>query len=374
MKTKIIEFIDSLNDGGAETLVKDYALMIDKLKFEIEIIVLRNLTKTANVSVLRENNIKIIPIYKKWNFLYKAIYLFTNRFYTPFKLKCIIKRENPDVIHTHLALLKYLSPISKTLKNIRLLYTCHNLPKLLFDGKRKNEFEAAKKLFDSCDFRLIALHSNMKKELDDMFDVKTTKVVKNGIDFNRFRNVIETQDEIRTSLGIPQNAFVVGHIGRFSEQKNHAFLVEIFKELSNRKDNAYLMLVGDGDLKESVELKLNEYGLGSKVRFLSHRKDVPRLLKAMDVFVFPSKFEGLGIVLIEAQVSNLKCIVSDKVPREAFLTSYVTSMGLDVSVDKWCDAILDASLEKCDDERLDEYDMNKEIKYLEKLYLGEYNE
>jgi glycosyltransferase involved in cell wall biosynthesis len=128
--------------------------------------------------------------------------------------------------------------------------------------------------------------------------------------------------------------------------KNHEFLVEIFNELVKRKDNAFLLLVGAGRLKENIEMKLHNYGLDGKYLILSHRSDIPEIMKAMDVFVFPSLYEGLGIVLIEAQVSNLRRIVSE-----------------------WCDVILDDSIKGKNNGDINTYDMNKKIKRLEELYL-----
>jgi glycosyltransferase involved in cell wall biosynthesis len=104
---------------------------------------------------------------------------------------------------------------------------------------------------------------------------------------------------------------------------------------------------------------------------LSNRSDIPELMRAMDVFVFPSLFEGLGIVLIEAQVSGIRCIVSDTVPKEAFRSDLTVAVSLNQSPSEWCDVILDESIKgECYGD-LDEYDMNKEIKRLEKLYEGE---
>jgi glycosyltransferase involved in cell wall biosynthesis len=235
--------------------------------------------------------------------------------------------------------------------------------------KREEEGIAARHLIKENGLRLIALHDEMKTELNEMFGIDNTVVIRNGVDFKRFQNVKVSKKEIRKSLGIPENAYVVGHVGRFDRVKNHEFLVEIFNELVKRKDNAFLLLVGVGELEENIEMKLHNYGLDGKYLILSHRSDIPELMKAMDVFVFPSLYEGLGIVLIEAQVSNLRCIVSDSVPKEAFQTDLAVPVSLNKSVSEWCDVILDDSIKDKNNGDINNYDMNKEIKRLEELYL-----
>ena len=273
-------------------------------------------------------------------------------------------------MHTHLILLHYVHKISKSIKNIKLFYTCHSEAKVLLDGDRMYENKAAKYLIQRNQLQMIALHDDMRKEINQMFGINNTVVIRNGIDFNRFRNISESKEEIRKALNIPENAFVMGHVGRFSGVKNHTFLVDVFSELCKRKENAFLFLVGAGELKQQIEEKLNSLGLQGKYLILSHRSDIPQLMKAMDVFVFPSLYEGLGIVLIEAQVSGLRCIVSDAVPEEAFKTELAVPVSLQKSPAEWCDVILDESIKGKANGNIEDYDMNQEIKRLENLYLS----
>ena len=111
-------------------------------------------------------------------------------------------------------------------------------------------------------------------------------------------------------------------------------------------------------------------GLSSCSLILSHRKDVPELLKAMDVFLFPSLYEGLGLSLIEAQASGLRCFVSDRIPREACLTNLVITVKLEEPIEDWCDALLKLNDESACLDRLGEYDIHKTVRELEKLYCG----
>lgn len=366
---KVIEFITDMVDGGAETLVKDYALLLDRNKFETIILTRYPAHNTANMKQLENSGIRVISINSSNSFLAKVWNKLTFRFRIPSVMRKIIREEKPDVIHAHLNQLEYLKSISKDLKGIKLIYTCHNVVEHYFGEKCVKEREAAEYLIKNNNLRMIALHDDMKNELNELFKVDNTVVIRNGINFERFRNVSKTKDEKREEINIPKDAFVIGHIGRFAEQKNHPFLVEIFREVCKRNDKAFLLMIGAGD-KSYVINKLAEYGLENKYMILSGRSDVPELMRAMDVFVFPSKFEGLGIVLVEAQTCGLKCICSSVVPQEAFLSDHIISLGLDQPLKIWADTILNPEIKSDYPDRLESYDMKKTIEQLEDLYLN----
>jgi glycosyltransferase involved in cell wall biosynthesis len=138
-----------------------------------------------------------------------------------------------------------------------------------------------------------------------------------GIDLEPFQRSVDRL-KVRQELGIPQDAFVVGHVGRFVDQKNHLFLLDIAAELFKRVSNAVFLLLGDGPLRATVESRASALGLGNKVMFGGVRTDIARLMKgAMDAFVLPSRYEGLGLVVLEAQAAGLPCLISDVVPEEA---------------------------------------------------------
>ncbi len=161
-----------------------------------------------------------------------------------------------------------------------------------------------------------------------------------GIDLAPFEAAVD-RSAIRAELSIPNNTFVIGHVGRFAGQKNHSFLVDIFAEAVRRDPRVLLLLIGDGPLRKTIEAKAKRMGLAAQVRFLGVRQDVARLMRgAMDVFVLPSTYEGLGLVLIEAQASGLACVVSDVVPCEATVVpDLVTRLSLDETTHTWSNTI-----------------------------------
>ena len=162
-----------------------------------------------------------------------------------------------------------------------------------------------------------------------------------GIDLEPFRQKTDP-GRVRAELGIPSDACVIGHVGRFHEAKNHRFLTEIAFEIAKREPHMRLLLVGDGPLRSQVEQKTTQLGLNGKVIFAGLRSDVPRLMsRAMDVFVFPSLYEGLPLALLEAQAAGVPCISSDTIAEEASVVSpLVRRMSLSRPPSEWADAVL----------------------------------
>ena len=180
----------------------------------------------------------------------------------------------------------------------------------------------------------------------------------------------------RLGLG---DELVVGHVGRFNPQKNHPFLLEIFTELLKKEPNAVLLLVGGGEDMPKMQAKTQALGIAGHVRFLGVRNDVAELMQAMDVFVFPSLYEGLPVTMVEAQAAGLPCVISDKVPPECILTDgLVDIMPLSVAPDAWAEKIL----EKRDTPRTDHrseiaahgFDITTEAVKLQEFYLNAYEQ
>jgi glycosyltransferase involved in cell wall biosynthesis len=162
-----------------------------------------------------------------------------------------------------------------------------------------------------------------------------------GIDLTPFRDSVD-RAAVRAELQLPQNAFVIGHVGRFSEQKNHAFILEIMKEVAERDSDTHLLLVGDGELRQAMEIKQSQMGLAGRITFAGLRPDTARLmLGAMDALLFPSHHEGMPLVLIEAQAAGLPCFISDVIGEEADVVKpLMKRLSLTQSASEWADAVL----------------------------------
>lgn len=164
--------------------------------------------------------------------------------------------------------------------------------------------------------------------------------VKNAIDVSAFSFDSEARENLRRELNL-ENCLVFGNVGRLHFQKNQSFLLDIFAQISKRRDNARLLFIGGGEDEAALKEKTNALGLGNKVLFLGVRSDVPSLLSALDVFLLPSRFEGLGIVLIEAQASGLLSFASaDVIPEDARVTDLLSFIPLSKSPEAWAEEIL----------------------------------
>lgn len=198
-------------------------------------------------------------------------------------------------------------------------------------------------------------------------------VLNNAIDINRFRFDSAVRRECRKEFGIDKE-FVIGHVGNFVEQKNHTFLIEVFKKFYKTNSDSRLLLVSDGPLMEEIQRKVVQYGLEDAVIFAGRRKDVERLYCAMDVFVFPSLWEGLPVVMLEAQAAGLPILASGNITQEAKYTERVIYKKISDGSTSWAKKI--AVMSSTSRFRSDEYcsstwhkfDIKQEAKKLREIY------
>lgn len=176
-----------------------------------------------------------------------------------------------------------------------------------------------------------------------LFGKKTdVKIIPNGSDCNKFKYNQEIREEYRKNYNL-ENKIVVGHVGNFNYQKNHEFLIEIFEELARINDNYYLVLIGSNrekkNHKEDIQKLVKSKGLEKKVLFVGKTKEVDKWLQAMDIMVFPSRFEGFPNVLIEWQIAGLPCIISDKITKDVKITDLVQFESIDKTPKEWAEKI-----------------------------------
>lgn len=210
------------------------------------------------------------------------------------------------------------------------------------------------------------------------------QVINNGIELNKYRYTIQTKRQVREELGVDEKTLLIGHVGRFCYPKNHTFLIDIVSQLVQVIPNCKLCLVGEGELEVSIRSKVQTLGLENKVLFLGVREDVPRILNAFDLFVFPSLLEGIPVTLIEAQASGLQCLVSNQITSEADLGIHLTQYLPIDTVVPWIETIKGLT-QKMDNMRatrytndlqirLRGYDILQTTKYLENFYIEQYKQ
>lgn len=371
MKKKVLQLFHGFSMGGAETLVKEYCLKINRENYDISVLCFYKYD-TPYEKLLEAAGVQITYIdsfqkrsgrtgVKKLANIYEVIkrYFFIRKY---------IKQEKPDIVHTHLTVNSYID-FANPRKNTRIVHTVHNEPKRLWKNTflRKLDFLSAKRLVKKYNMQFVVLHEEMKKEVNELFHVDNSIVLNNGIDFSRFSNA-EKKELVRRKIGIPENAYVIGHVGRFSSQKNHKFLVEIFSEINKKNDKAFLLLIGNGTMKAEIENKIRKMKLDNKCMILSNRGDVPDLLNAMDKFVFPSFYEGLPVTLIEVQKMGLKCVVSDAISDSVVVSNLVKKVSLDKTAEEWADEVLQFQVDVPEYFDIEKWDMTQVVRKLETIY------
>lgn len=210
-----------------------------------------------------------------------------------------------------------------------------------------------------------------------MFGKRPFQVLQNGLDTHKYVFRDADRAEIRTEYGL-KNSYVVGHIGCFNRQKNHTRIVDIFCALKAKLPSAKLLLVGDGGTREEIENRVAALHLEQDVIFAGTKQNIPQLLAAMDCFLLPSLHEGLSVVLLEAQISGLPCILSDVCSSEAKLGEHYIPVSLDAPDAAWVQAICENPVEPADRrsfyaahrDAVERFEITKTVRELTNLYCG----
>lgn len=202
--------------------------------------------------------------------------------------------------------------------------------------------------------------------------------LKNGIETKKYSFDERIRESVRKELGLG-DSFVIGHIGRFMQQKNHTFLIDIFAEIKKINNKAKLLLISEGRLMEEIKEKVAKLGLQKDVLFLGFRNDIPELMQAMDIFVLPSLWEGLPFTLVEAQSAGLPCVISDVISDEAIVTDLIQKSSLNDTAEQWAHNILnkyDETLRKDTSGLVKDagFDIETSARWLQEFYLMRYRD
>lgn len=264
------------------------------------------------------------------------------------RLESFLKEHPYDIIHINSGILSFnfiVADVCKKHSNSKVFVHSHA------NGGRskiKEMFSGILKvlLVKRADY-LLACSLSSAEYMFPKKDVNKTEIIDNGIDTQRFKYDPSIRKSIRNLLQL-NGKYVIGHVGSFTPQKNHEFLIELFSRIIEKNDNTVLLLVGEGPLKEKIYDLAKSKKIDDSVIFLGARKDVNMIYQAMDVFVLPSVWEGFGIVNIEAQTAGLRCVTSTIVPKDVDVTGNVIQIDLDAPKDTWIKELLDASAERRD--------------------------
>ena len=228
-----------------------------------------------------------------------------------------------DIVHAHMdGMNGYALSLAKRAGAPIRISHCHNIRFLTTNPVRVWIHRQTANRIPEVATQLLACSEDAGRFLygDALTDAGRVRIVPNAIELAKFRFCAEARAAVRAELGIPGDCFVIGHIGRFDYQKNQEFLLPLLKRVHAGMDTAVLVLVGDGGAREELRREADALGVNEQVVFAGFRQDIPATLSAFDLFVLPSRFEGLGIVLIEAQANGLPCIASTDVPAATNVT------------------------------------------------------
>lgn len=207
-----------------------------------------------------------------------------------------------------------------------------------------------------------------------LFGNKHFSIINNGIDTGIFSFNENIRNDVRNRLGW-NGKKIIGHVGRFSDQKNHVFLLEVFKIVHEKDPQTSLVLIGKGENESGIKEFIIANDLGQAVSLLGQRDDIYRLYQGMDLFLFPSRFEGLPVVLVEAQAASLPCLISDVIPKDVDISEYIHRESLEKSAEEWAEKAL-CLLNSCSERQSTEeiiteagFDIKYTAQVLQNIYL-----
>ena len=317
-------FAEPFSYGGQEAFAINMYNKIDKRKFNIDFYTPFGCDNKDIKNILAKNGDKIF--FDNYEFETKK----RKRYFLK-GVKNLIKNNSYDIIHVNSGSTFSLAMAARIIKNntnSKVIVHSHATGISSLRHKITNAY--LKRYFKYADFFIACSDDAGKFRFSSKItERKNYIIIKNGIDIDRFKYNSEIREEYRKKLGIYKNDFVIGNIGRCSTEKNHSFLIDIFKEIHDYHKNVKLLFVGDGPIKNDIIKKLNDYDLLDSTILLEKRNDVNNLLQVLDIFMFPSIFEGLGIAAIESQISGLTTLCSSEVPKQAKVIDRCYFLSLD---------------------------------------------
>lgn len=344
-KIKVLQFPVANSQGGITQYVLQNWKFIDKSRFQFDFATMSK--KLDFAEELEKDGCQIF---------YISQYAEDDEKQFNEEFRRILEQGQYDVVHLHTKQWKSfnIEQIAKEVGIKKIIIHAHNTGIDTLDEEKRQKEEV--------------LHYNVREKLtedigtdywacsrvaaDFLFGDKISpdriRIMNNAIDVAKFRYDKEVRRQYRKEMKI-EDKFVLGNIGRLALSKNQEFIINLFAKIYCDYENMELFIVGDGELREQLEKQCDRLGIERYVHFLGKRKDAFKLYQMMDLFLFPSNMEGLGLSLIEAQASGIKCICSDAVPKEAVITENVSVLPL--VIDEWIKCI----------EQLDNYSERKNM-------------
>ena len=323
---RVLQVLASLDRGGAETIVMNLYRNINREKMQFDFVVNERTNEYAYEIKALGGRVFRVPRYT----------LFNHHHYRRTWKELLCQHPEWEIVHGH-----HTSPA------FVYLSVANNLGRVTIAHSHtaggESSIKTYLKVISRYPLRYIAryLFACSNSAAKWMFGRKSivTHILHNAIDAEKFRYSQIVRNEVRHKVGL-EGKFVIGNVGRLNVPKNHTFLIDIFKKVHEQCPNSILLLIGDGSLRSTIEKKVVQLGLSDYVVFLGSRSDVPELLNAIDVFLFPSLYEGLPLSVIESQAAGLPSVVSEAIPEEAYITDLIEKEYLSSSSTDWAKRVL----------------------------------
>ena len=357
-------FEETFDVGGIETFMVNVIKYLDRNKYQISLVTIQKNTDYFD-KVLEKYNVNVIEL------IHDKISNPIERYARgKVQFKKFLKEKKPQIIHFHISFgvdFLYVDEAKKNGVTYRITHSHNSKANKLYKCIGHYVFRS---IFGKSSTYRLACSKEAGRWLYGS-KTKDCKILKNGIIIDDYIYNDDIRKTIRHKYNI-ENAFVILHVGRFNEQKNHRFLIKLFFEYHQCDSDSFLLLVGDGELKQEIISLAREYNVYNYVKFLGVRKDVNYLLMASDVFVLPSLYEGLPIVGVEAQATGIPCIFADTISKELFINENVSFTSIN-RVDDWMKKL--EAIKKKENLRTTRikllehgFDIQKTAKEIEKIY------
>ena len=325
---RVAHIVGKMVGGGLEATVLNYYRHIDRSVVQYDFLVDDDSTLIPKEIEQLAGRVILIPPYQHQVEYQKKLYQ-------------VLKENNYPLVYSHMNTLSVF-PLFAAWRAKVPIRVAHNHSTAGKGEWKKNIMKYSLRPFAKVFPTTLCACTNFagewlfgKKAMDDG---KVT-IWQNAVEIDKFLFNPEKRNAVRKKYSI-EDRFVVAHIGRFIHQKNHEFIIDIFNEVYKKNNKAVLMLVGSGDLMPMIKEKVHNLGLDSVVLFLGNRSDIADIYQAMDIFVMPSFYEGLGMVAVEAQIAGMPVICADTVPEEARICDNFEYLSLNDSAAVWAQEVL----------------------------------
>ena len=338
---RVLQVLNLMDYGGIESVVMNYYNHIDKTKVQFDFAV---------------SETSIFPQKDKIQKLGGRFYLLPPISHLPkyvLVLQKIIKENNYKIVHCHLNCLSVFPLFASYLAGAKVRI-CHNHATVykgeMIKALAKYILRPFCRWF-ATDYFACSEYAGRWMYGNRRFHAGTVHVMQNGINYQKFKPDKEIRVEMRKRLDL-QDKYVIGHVGRFTNSKNHKFLIELFHYCYVKNDKLRLLLIGDGELEAAIRKKVHQMGLDKAVIFYGNTDSIEKLYQAMDVFCFPSFYEGLGLAAVEAQACNVPVVASKEVPKDVVIGRNIQFLDLKDSMENWEKAIYEVKPKEYDIELL----------------------